>query len=168
MLACLPAAIYRETQSGTVLVDADRCINCASCAMACPYGVIRYHPVWDGPPEKTVAVKCDNCLARQAQGLVPACVEICKSGALTFEIARPGGAPAHRRSGPQRFERRHLSASGPGICPARSPQTGLLPDPYGELKRRWPRGGTVKSKTWIAVKAETDTAGLSKKEGGMP
>ena len=85
MLACLPGAIYRETESGTVLVDVDRCINCASCAMACPYGVIRYHPVWDGPPEKTVAVKCDNCLSRQAKGLVPACVEICKSGALTFE-----------------------------------------------------------------------------------
>ena len=35
--------------------------------------------------EKTVAVKCDNCIARQEIGQVPACAEICKSGALTFE-----------------------------------------------------------------------------------
>jgi len=34
-----------------------------------------------------VAVKCDNCIGRQAKGLVPACVEICKSNALTFETS---------------------------------------------------------------------------------
>jgi len=84
-LACLPGAIYRDAQTDTVLVDADRCINCASCAMACPYGVIRYHAVWTGDPERVIAVKCNNCIGRQQQGLVPACVEVCKSGALTFE-----------------------------------------------------------------------------------
>jgi carbon-monoxide dehydrogenase iron sulfur subunit len=85
MLACLPGAIYREPQTDTVLIDLDRCINCASCAMACPFGVIRYHPDYSAPAGKVVAVKCDNCLERQFNGLVPACVEVCKSGALTFE-----------------------------------------------------------------------------------
>ncbi|MFZ2101721.1 MAG: 4Fe-4S dicluster domain-containing protein [Oricola sp.] len=84
-LACLPGAIYRDSRFDTVLIDPDRCINCASCAMACPFGVIRYHVDTFAPPGKTVAVKCDNCIARQAQGLMPACVEACKSGALTFE-----------------------------------------------------------------------------------
>jgi carbon-monoxide dehydrogenase iron sulfur subunit len=32
-----------------------------------------------------VAVKCDNCSERQLAGLIPACVEVCKSGALRFE-----------------------------------------------------------------------------------
>lgn len=32
-----------------------------------------------------VAVKCDNCVDRQSQGLVPACVEVCMTNALTFE-----------------------------------------------------------------------------------
>jgi carbon-monoxide dehydrogenase iron sulfur subunit len=32
-----------------------------------------------------VAVKCDNCGSRVSQGLVPACVEVCKVGALVYE-----------------------------------------------------------------------------------
>ena len=85
MQACLPGAIYRHTDTESVLIDCDRCINCASCAMACPFGVIRYHQDSPALPGKPVAVKCDNCLERQAKGFVPACVEACKSGALTFE-----------------------------------------------------------------------------------
>ena len=85
LLACLPGAIHRDQEFGTVLIDPDICINCASCAMACPFGVIRYHQDQSAPPGKVVAVKCDNCIERQQQGLVPACVEACKSGALTFE-----------------------------------------------------------------------------------
>jgi carbon-monoxide dehydrogenase iron sulfur subunit len=85
MLACLPGAIYRNTDYDTVLIDPDKCINCASCAMACPFGVIRYHQDLAAPPDQAVAVKCDNCIGRQAKGLVPACVLACKSNALTFE-----------------------------------------------------------------------------------
>ncbi|MBR9980880.1 MAG: 4Fe-4S dicluster domain-containing protein [Desulfatitalea sp.] len=85
MLACLPGAIYRDAQTNTVLIDTDRCINCASCAMVCPFGVLRYHPDVLAPPDKTVAVKCDNCIARQQKGQIPACVEACRTGALTFE-----------------------------------------------------------------------------------
>ncbi|NLI80143.1 MAG: 4Fe-4S dicluster domain-containing protein [Deltaproteobacteria bacterium] len=85
MLACLPGAIYRDDSMETVLIDPFRCINCASCAMACPFGVIRYHEDRAAPPGKCIAVKCDNCLERQLQGLIPACAEVCKSGALRFE-----------------------------------------------------------------------------------
>lgn len=85
MLACLPGAIFRDPDTGTVLIDPDLCINCASCAMACPFGVLRYHQDWAAPPAKIIAQKCDNCLDRQHLGLIPACVEVCKTGALTFE-----------------------------------------------------------------------------------
>jgi carbon-monoxide dehydrogenase iron sulfur subunit len=53
--------------------------------MACPFGVIRYHEDCTAPAGKTVAVKCDNCYERQLAGMIPACVEVCKSAALTFE-----------------------------------------------------------------------------------
>jgi carbon-monoxide dehydrogenase iron sulfur subunit len=85
MMACLPGAIYREPEWDTVLIDPDRCINCASCAMACPFGVIRYHEDSVGVPGKVIAVKCDNCVTRQAEGNVPACVEVCMCDALTHE-----------------------------------------------------------------------------------
>jgi len=85
ILGCLPGAISRDMSTNTVLIDPDRCINCASCAMVCPFGVLRYHEEDAAPPGKTVAVKCDNCIQRQDVGLTPACVEVCKSGALTFE-----------------------------------------------------------------------------------
>jgi carbon-monoxide dehydrogenase iron sulfur subunit len=85
LLACLPGAITRLGDTATVMINVDTCINCASCAMACPFGVIRYHEDWSAPVGKTVAVKCDNCLGRQREGGTPACVEACVSGALTFE-----------------------------------------------------------------------------------
>jgi len=86
MFACLPGAIFRDFKTETVIIDPDKCINCASCAMACPFGVIRYHEDRTTVlPGKKIAVKCDNCISRQKQGLIPACAEVCKSGALTFE-----------------------------------------------------------------------------------
>ena len=46
---------------------------------------VRSHEDQIAPPGKKVAVKCDNCDERRAVGLVPACVEVCKTGALTYE-----------------------------------------------------------------------------------
>ncbi len=83
--ACLPGAIHRIEETETVFIDPGQCINCASCAMVCPFGVLRYHEDVLAPPGKVVAVKCDNCMMRQEEGLIPACVEACKTGALIFE-----------------------------------------------------------------------------------
>lgn len=85
IMGCLPGAIHRSPEMDAVLINPERCINCASCAMACPFGVVRYHEDALGPEGKVVAVKCDNCVERQGRGLMPACVEVCMTQALTFE-----------------------------------------------------------------------------------
>jgi len=81
-MACLTKAIFREDQAKAMAINPDRCINCGMCAMACPFGVIRYQVY---PSRKEAAHKCDQCAARQREGKGPACVEVCKSGALLFD-----------------------------------------------------------------------------------
>jgi len=81
---CIAGAISREGALGTVQIDPQRCINCAMCAMACPFGVLAYAPVHTAPDRTAVALKCDQCPDRERVGQVPACVEACKVGALTY------------------------------------------------------------------------------------
>jgi len=82
---CPTGAITRETGEGVVLVDAGRCIGCAMCAVVCPFDVLTFHPLADGPgPDTAVAVKCDGCIDRVRRGEVPACVESCKVDALVY------------------------------------------------------------------------------------
>lgn len=79
--ACLTRAIAREEATGAILVEPQRCINCGMCAMACPFAVIRYRPQ---AQQRIVALKCDQCQERQKENRDPACVEVCKTGALLF------------------------------------------------------------------------------------
>jgi carbon-monoxide dehydrogenase iron sulfur subunit len=102
MQACLSGAIFRDTDTATVMINPDTCINCASCAMACPYGVIRFHEDQIAPSGKTVAVKCDNCDERRAAGLIPACVEVCQSkrGKHRYRRVWPCWLPLKKRNWP--------------------------------------------------------------------
>ncbi len=71
------------TEDGVVLVDDSYCIGCRYCIQACPYGAR-----WLDP-EKHVAAKCTFCYHRIVEGLVPACVEVCPTGARIFgEVER--------------------------------------------------------------------------------
>ncbi|MFZ5979155.1 MAG: 4Fe-4S dicluster domain-containing protein [Candidatus Zixiibacteriota bacterium] len=77
--ACLVGGLTK-TPDGPVVYDADKCIGCRYCMLACPFQIPRYQ--W----EKTLPfmVKCDMCAARLKQNQKPACVESCPEGALTF------------------------------------------------------------------------------------
>jgi tetrathionate reductase subunit B len=77
-------ATYKRPD-GVVLIDQDRCVGCGSCVEDCPYGVRFLNPA-----KKTVsadavddhpAEKCDLCVHRFDDGLVPACVNTCQAGA---------------------------------------------------------------------------------------
>jgi formate dehydrogenase iron-sulfur subunit len=81
--ACASACPVRAMQklpSGPVVYDADRCMGCRYCMLACPFDVPKYEYGSAAPRVR----KCDFCAARQAQGLAPACATVCPSGALVF------------------------------------------------------------------------------------
>lgn len=81
---CPTSAITRDAEQDLVLVDPRTCINCAMCAMVCPFDALTFHPVDVGAGERTVALKCDGCVERVRRGETPACVEACKVGALVY------------------------------------------------------------------------------------
>ena len=52
--ACPTGAMHKREQDGLVTVDANVCVGCRYCEMACPYGAPQYNP------EKKHMTKCDG------------------------------------------------------------------------------------------------------------
>jgi formate dehydrogenase iron-sulfur subunit len=77
--AC-PARALEKTPNGPVIYTGSRCLGCRYCMMACPFDVPKYEYDKAVPYLK----KCEFCPERQAQGLPPACAEVCPTGALQF------------------------------------------------------------------------------------
>ncbi len=75
---CPTGAMHKDADTGLVSVDADRCIGCGYCHMACPYNAPRVDR------EKGHSVKCNGCAERVAEGKLPICVEACPMHALDF------------------------------------------------------------------------------------
>ena len=71
-------ALHKDEETGLVVVDADVCIGCGYCHMACPYN----SPQVDR--SKGVSVKCDGCISRVREGRQPVCVESCSLRCLEF------------------------------------------------------------------------------------
>lgn len=75
-----PVGALRKTAAGPVIYDADRCMGCRYCMMACPFGIPRYE--WKSALPKVQ--KCILCAPRLAKGLQPACTEVCPVQAGIF------------------------------------------------------------------------------------
>ncbi|WP_417348947.1 4Fe-4S dicluster domain-containing protein [Ferrimonas sp.] len=76
---CPKNATYKRPEDGIVVIDYDKCIHCQRCVKACPYGARRKDPKYKTAPEK-----CNFCVHRLEQGLLPACVETCIGEARVF------------------------------------------------------------------------------------
>jgi formate dehydrogenase iron-sulfur subunit len=73
-----PGAIYRDDKTGAIIFTANtKRLNAAEIIESCPYNIPRKSP--DG----TLA-KCDMCIDRVENGLPPACVATCPTGAMNF------------------------------------------------------------------------------------
>lgn len=91
---CPTKATFKR-QDGIVMMDYHRCLGCRYCMAACPYGARSFN-FRDPRPyikkenpsfptrEKGVVEKCNFCAERLEVGLLPACVEACRAGAIVF------------------------------------------------------------------------------------
>ena len=84
---CPTGATYKR-EDGIVLIDAQKCIGCKYCMVACPYNarVINEH----GVPEK-----CRFCAEYVVNGETPACVSTCMNDVRVFGDLDDPGSPLH-------------------------------------------------------------------------
>ncbi|MFL2540474.1 MAG: cyclic nucleotide-binding domain-containing protein [Candidatus Latescibacterota bacterium] len=91
MIGCPTGAISRSIETGSVLINDDTCIGCATCANSCPYSNIVMVPIRNKQGNPIIdtaetgqpiikASKCDLCAGRPGG---PACVKACPHGALS-------------------------------------------------------------------------------------
>jgi len=114
---CPVGATFR-TPDGFVLVDHKRCVGCAYCIQACPYSVRFLHPV-----AKT-AQKCTWCYHRIRKGLLPACVNVCPTGARKFGDLNDRSSEVYK------------TLHGPGVLTVLKKDMGTWPALYYKGARR--------------------------------
>lgn len=72
-VAACPRDALRQTESGIVKVDVEKCDGCGWCISPCEYGAITLHP------ETRKAMLCDTCEGS------PECIQWCPEGALSYK-----------------------------------------------------------------------------------
>ncbi len=103
---------------GIVLVDSKRCVGCAYCIQACPYSSRFINPI-----TKTVE-KCTWCYHRIRKGLLPACVNVCPTGARKFGSLKDKTSEVYK------------ILRGPGVLTVLKKDMGTWPALYYKGARR--------------------------------
>ena len=74
-----PADAIKSGEDGVVQSALKpRCIGCANCVLACPFGIPKL------VPEYEQMMKCDMCYDRTSIGKKPMCATVCPSQALMY------------------------------------------------------------------------------------
>lgn len=125
---CPVQAMKKDAVTGVVSYNPDACIGCRYCVAACPYRVPQFQ--YDTPFPRIA--KCELCKHLLAKGEIPACAEVCPTGATVFGSYNALSAEIERRKAmkagePNLFPRRTLDSGDPQERPA----AGYVADVYG-------------------------------------
>jgi Fe-S-cluster-containing dehydrogenase component len=78
--ACIVGALTKQ-DNGAVIYDAEKCIGCRYCMVACPFQVPAYE--YHNPLTPLVR-KCTFCFEYIRDGGLPACAQVCPREVMTF------------------------------------------------------------------------------------
>jgi formate dehydrogenase iron-sulfur subunit len=79
-LSACPVGAFTRSPEGAVNYTFEKCIGCRYCMVACPFNIPKYEWQSTSPWIR----KCTFCADRVAEGMVPACIQTCPSGAMLF------------------------------------------------------------------------------------
>jgi formate dehydrogenase iron-sulfur subunit len=88
-----PVGAFTKLASGPVTYDANKCMGCRYCMMACPFGV----PTYEWTSRWPKVNKCNFCADRVSTGKQSACAEACPTGATLFGERNELIKEAHKR-----------------------------------------------------------------------
>ena len=74
VMDCPAGALTKGDETGVVLWDEEKCVNCQLCTLACPYAGITHNPL------ANQVMKCDLC-----GGDNPSCAAFCPTQALEWQ-----------------------------------------------------------------------------------
>ena len=77
---CPVSAMTKDPVTGIVEHHEDRCIGCRYCVYSCPFGI----PKYEYDEAFGQIQKCEFCTHLQAKGEIPACCDVCPTGATLF------------------------------------------------------------------------------------